>query len=131
MTSAADQGSPKPVLLFVEDHADSRTMYAEYLGDRFEVIEAEDGVGGWEILQQRPVDVVVTDLSLPALDGYELIRRIRHDARLQDLPIVAMSGYSAGQLESDVQWDLVLEKPCMPDDVADAVAAAMSSRRNR
>lgn len=131
MSSSDDQHGPKPLLLFVEDHADSRTMYAEYLSDRFDVIEAENGVGAWDILQQRPVDVLVTDLGLPALDGYELIRRIRADARLRDLPIVALSGYSGGQLESDTRWDLVLQKPCLPDQVVEAVAAVLSSRRNR
>lgn len=130
--SAPSAGGPgRPVLLLVEDHADSRAMYAEYLTDRFEVIEAGDGQTAWDLVQRRAPDVIVTDLALPGVDGYELIAKIRADARIRDIPIIALSGYSAEAPPAGAPtWDVVLEKPCLPEQVAEAVAAAASSRRN-
>jgi CheY-like chemotaxis protein len=86
--------SPLAVLL-VEDHADSRQMYAEFLRMQFTVVEAGDGINALEVMEQTRPDVVVTDLALPRMDGFELVRRMKADERLRDVPVIALSGFRA------------------------------------
>ena len=135
MTTPASGPAGRPVILLVEDHDDSRHMYAEFLGDVFDVLQAADGEAAWQVLQTRRVDVLVTDLALPRLDGYQLIERIRADSRFDGLPVVALSGYSTPEQRAagagPSPWDVVFQKPCMPEDLLEAVARLASSRKNR
>jgi DNA-binding response OmpR family regulator len=110
-----------PVLLIVEDHEDTRLMYAEFLAPDFEVIQAEDGEQALDAMRTRRPDVVITDLSLPRVDGFELVARMRGDAELRSIPIICLSGY--GGQGHDVRaleagCNRMLQKPCMPDALA-------------
>ena len=127
-----------PALLIVEDHEDTRLMYAEFLGMSFDVISAPDGETGLLLLRERHVDLVITDLSLPGMDGFELVAAIRADAALRDIPIVCLSGYGGPVHEQRARaagCDRILQKPCMPDALAEVAtelirqAADRSSRR--
>lgn len=123
---------PATVLL-VEDHVDSRQMYAEFLRPEFDVVEADDGVDALELMQRRRPDIVVTDLALPRMDGFELMHRMRADARLRDVPVIALSGFSGAEYEDRARAagsKVVLQKPCLPDDLARAVAEAARSRKD-
>lgn len=123
----------RSTVLLVEDHADSRLMYVEFLTDQFEVFEAADGVAALEVLAGNVPDVLVTDLALPRMDGFALIERVRTDPRLADMSIIALSGYSAGEHEQRARAlgaERVLQKPCLPEELAEAVAGAASGRKN-
>ena len=124
--------SPVAVLL-VEDHADSRQMYAEFLRLQFTVVEAGDGINALELMAQTRPDVVVTDLALPRMDGFELVRRMKADERLRDVPVIALSGFSGADHEERARQagsSLVLQKPCLPDDLARAIATAARDRKD-
>jgi CheY-like chemotaxis protein len=128
---AGSTGAPRTVLL-VEDHVDSRAMYAEFLRLDFHVVEAGDGLAALELIEQARPDVVVTDLALPRMDGFELIARIRRDDRLRNVPVIALSGYAGTDHEDrarDAGSDLVLMKPCLPETLAEAVATATIRRK--
>jgi DNA-binding response OmpR family regulator len=88
-----------PKVLLVEDHEDTRLMYAEFLGDDFEVIQASDGEGALEAMRARVPDLVITDVSLPGVDGFELINRMRRETSLARVPVICLSGYSTDALE--------------------------------
>lgn len=123
----------RPTVLLVEDHVDSRNMYAEFLRLQFDVLEAGDGMGALETMQTARPDVVVTDLALPRMDGYELMERMRADERLRDVPVIALSGFSGTEHEERARKagsSLLLQKPCLPDDLARAVEAAAKSRKD-
>jgi CheY-like chemotaxis protein len=125
--------SARPTVLLVEDHVDSRHMYAEFLRLYFTVVEAEDGLSALEAMRETRPDIVVTDLALPRMDGFELMARMRADERLRDVPIIALSGYSGADHEERARQAgsrLVLLKPCLPDDLARAVASATQSRKD-
>jgi chemosensory pili system protein ChpA (sensor histidine kinase/response regulator) len=125
--------STRPTVLLVEDHVDSRNMYAEFLRLDFTVVEAEDGLSALEVMRETRPDIVVTDLALPRMDGFELMARMRADERLRDVPIIALSGYSGADHEERARQagsHLVLLKPCLPDDLARAVASAARSRKD-
>ena len=127
---ARPTGAPRTVLL-VEDHVDSRVMYAEFLRLEFHVVEAGDGVAALELMEATRPDVVVTDLALPRMDGFELIARMRGDDRLRNVPVIALSGYAGTEHEDRARQagsDLVLMKPCLPETLAEAVASAAIRR---
>jgi chemosensory pili system protein ChpA (sensor histidine kinase/response regulator) len=113
----------RPLILLVEDHADTREMYAEYLGAFFDVIEAADGQEALGLLEGRAPAVVITDFSLPGIDGFELIRRIRDNEATAHIPVICLSGHAGRTHEErarEVGCDRVLEKPCLPDRLAEA-----------
>ena len=140
MPAAISKPDPQPtsVLLLVEDHEDSRQMYAEFLKTSFDVVAAADAEQGLAVLRERRVDIVVTDLSLPGMNGYELVAKVRSDAKLRAVPIVCLSGYGGlahEQRARDAGCDRILQKPCMPDALADIATelireAASRSRRS-
>ena len=118
----------KPHILYVEDHEDTRQMYAEFLGMSFDVICAADGEAGLARLRERPFDLVITDLSLPGMNGFELVAAIRNDPALRSLPIVCLSGYGGLAHEQRARaagCDRILQKPCMPDALAEVATGLL------
>jgi len=111
----------KPLVLVVDDFADNREMYAEYLSfSGFRVIEAQDGQEAIEqSIAQRP-SLIVMDLSLPVMDGWEATRRIKADERTRDIRIVVLTGHSAASHAKGAReagCDSFLAKPCLPDQL--------------
>jgi two-component system, cell cycle response regulator DivK len=132
----ANQGGMSRVLL-VEDHADTRQMYAEFLGTEFEVLTAADGVEALKMMSAHAPDLLVTDLSLPGMDGFELVERVRSEPSLRSIPIICLSGYGGTEHEERARaagCDRILQKPCMPDELAaivsDEIAHAAKRRKN-
>nr|UVT38052.1 Chemotaxis response regulator protein-glutamate methylesterase [uncultured bacterium] len=85
----------KPRLLLVDDSRVMRTAGKKMLGDRFDVIVAEDGVDGWEkICADQSIQVVFSDLSMPNMDGYQLLAKIRgsDDAGISGMPVIIVTG---------------------------------------
>jgi len=134
LASVNPRGLPR--VLLVEDHQDTRQMYAEFLGIGFEVVTAADGEQALELMRSHLPDILVTDLSLPGIDGFELIARVRADVSFPAIPIVCLSGYGGHAHEQRARaagCDRILQKPCMPDKLAEIVAELVqeaASRRN-
>ncbi|MGB1252099.1 MAG: response regulator, partial [Candidatus Promineifilaceae bacterium] len=100
-----------PQVLIVDDKPGNRTVLADLLQPLgFAVTEVEDGEIALAHLQNRRPDLVLTDLVMPRLDGFELVRRVRQQPQLADLPIIALS---ASVLERDrsLAVDAFLLKP--------------------
>lgn len=113
----------RPTVLLVEDHTDTREMYAEFLGTMFEVLEAADGEEALELASRHTLGLVITDFSLPGMDGFELTRQLRENAGTKDVPVICLSGYGGQAHERrarEVGCNRVLEKPCLPDVLARA-----------
>ncbi len=80
-------------ILLAEDSTFYRNMLTSYLtAAGYEVIEAEDGLKAWQIFQSEPVDLVITDIEMPHMDGLELTRKIR--SQNNDIPIIAVTSLS-------------------------------------
>jgi CheY-like chemotaxis protein len=119
--AAPHEPRPTPVLLLVEDHADTRQLYAEFLGASFDVIQAANGPEALDLMKGRVPQVVITDFSLPGFDGFELIRRIRGNPSTRQVPVICLSGYAGAAHERKARaagCNRVLEKPCLPDVLA-------------
>ena len=112
-------GREQPLVLVVEDYQDAREMYAAYLQfSGFEVAEATNGVEALEKAQRLLPDIVLMDLALPRMDGWEATRRLKSDERTKRIPVVALTGHAlAGHAEGARQagCDAFVTKPCLPD----------------
>ena len=90
----------KKVILTVDDAATIRKVIALALtSPNHEVIEAEDGVAALQILQTRHVDLVISDVNMPRMDGIELTRQARSFPRFQRLPILLLTTESDGAIK--------------------------------
>jgi CheY-like chemotaxis protein len=85
-------------------------------------------------MRARPPELLITDLSLPGMDGFELIRLMRIDARLRSVPAICLSGYGGDAHEQrarEAGCDRILEKPCLPDVLTGVAADVLHAWRER
>lgn len=110
-----------PLVLVVDDYADSREMYADFLVfSGFRVAEARDGREALEKAVEVKPDLILMDLSLPGIDGWEATRRLKKDPRTRQIPVVALTGHAfAGDADTALQagCDAFITKPCLPADL--------------
>ena len=122
----------KPLILVVDDYQDAREMYAEYLEfSGFRVAEARNGNEAVEQAFALHPDLILMDLSLPGMDGWEATRRLKADDRTRQIPIVALTGHAlAGASEGAKRagCDSFVTKPCLPDDLVVEVRRMLNAR---
>ena len=120
MSSAQSHHEP-PLVLVVDDFEDNREMFAEYLElSGFQVAQAGTGRDAISRAFALVPDVVLMDLSLPELDGWEATRILHADPRTKDIPIVVLTGTSQPDQKKRAEECgamLVLTKPCSPSDL--------------
>ncbi|WP_309891082.1 response regulator [Archangium sp.] len=118
MTPAA-RNDTAPLVLIVDDYQDAREMYAEYLEfSGFRVAEARNGAEAVEKAFALHPAVILMDLSLPVMDGWEATRRLKADARTRAIPVVALTGHALdghSREAQDAGCDAYVTKPCLPD----------------
>jgi two-component system, cell cycle response regulator DivK len=116
-----DSKPDKPRVLIVDDYPDARDMYTEYLEfSGFEVIGAGNGMEALQLAIDSAPDIILMDLSLPVMDGWEATRRLKADKRTASIPVVALTGHAlAGISEGAKQagCDAFVTKPCLPEDL--------------
>jgi two-component system, cell cycle response regulator DivK len=79
-------------ILYIEDSPSNRLLVKRILlVEGYEVLEAGDGFEGIEVARREHPDLILMDMNLPDVDGYEMTRRIRDSADLADIPVVAMT----------------------------------------
>ncbi len=124
-----------PLVLVVDDYDDAREMYAEsLLVSGFRVAEAADGAQAVELARSLSPDVILMDLSLPGVDGWEATRQLKADARTQHIPVVALTGHalsSAIDAAREAGCDRFVVKPALPEVVIDEVRRAISKKEAR
>ena len=129
MTSA---GTTQPLVLVVEDYQDAREMYAAYLSfSGYRVAEATNGVEAIEKTIELMPDIILMDLALPRMDGWEATRRLKLDERTRHIPIVALTGHAlAGHAEGARQagCDAFVTKPCLPDALVAEIQRMLALR---
>lgn len=86
-------------ILLIEDEWAFRWIFRDALEkESFEVIEAEDGQQGWELAQSAEPDLILLDLILPRLHGFEVLRRIQSDSRTREIPVLLISVLDQAEL---------------------------------
>ncbi len=99
-------------MLHIEDDSANRLLVRKILtGDGFAVTEANDGLEGVRLARGEPPDLVLVDLNIPGLDGYEVTLRLRGDARLRNVPIVAITAEGDRSTSLAVGCDGFIQKP--------------------
>ncbi|MBE9181454.1 response regulator transcription factor [Oculatella sp. LEGE 06141] len=120
-------------LLLVDDEPGLRQAVQAYLEDSgFEVEVASNAKEGWDLLQQHTPDLVISDIMMPQVDGYQFLKQLREDPRFQVMPVVFLTargmttdriqGYQAGV-------DAYLSKPFDPDELV-AIVENLLERRS-
>jgi CheY-like chemotaxis protein len=108
-------------VLLVDDSTDSREMYQQFLAwSGIELTLAADGAEALTRARQDAPDVIVMDLSLPGMTGWEATRALKADPRTAGIPVVALSGYTPDR-GADRGFAVFLTKPCLPDDLIAAI----------
>lgn len=109
----------RALVLVVEDYQDAREMYAAYLQfSGYRVAEATNGVEAVEKTLELMPDIILMDLALPKMDGWEATRRLKSDERTKHIPIVALTGHALASHAEDARQagcDSFVTKPCLPD----------------
>ena len=109
------------LVLVIDDAADSRDALELFLSSSgYRTLAASDGASGLALARDAGPDVVVLDMSLPGIDGWETARRLRGDPATLGACIVAVTGHATGEARQraiDAGVDEYLVKPCAPEDI--------------
>ncbi|QRK08759.1 response regulator [Archangium violaceum] len=120
-----------PLVLIVDDYQDAREMYAEYLEySGFRVAEARNGLEAVEKAFALRPSVILMDLSLPVMDGWEATRRLKKDPRTRSIPVVALTGHALdghSREAEDAGCDAYVTKPCLPDALVQEVQRVLAT----
>lgn len=106
-------------IALVEDNPDNRLLVQVILEDSYEVVEYEDGPSALDGMKEQQPDLVLLDISLPGIDGTEVLRLIREDPALRDRPVIALTAHAmAGSREKylGMGFDAYLTKPIVDED---------------
>lgn len=119
----------RPKVLYIEDNEFNRVLVKRVLTvEDMEVIEASDGAKGLELALAHHPDLILVDINLPDIDGYELTLRIKGLGELRDIPIVALTAnVMKGDKEKtlDAGCDGYIQKPVDVDRLPDQVRSFM------
>src|SRR5262245_16912884 len=125
------KNSDRSRVLVVDDYADAREMYSEYLQlSGFDVIEAANGMDAVRRAVEEHPDIILMDLSLPGMDGWEATQRLKADRRTGTIPVVMITGHtltrgSEGAIKAGC--DAFVTKPCLPEDLVKEIRRVLSS----
>lgn len=127
-------GIPRARVLIVDDNSDMRSYVQRLLGTRWEVDVAEDGQSALDLIRERKPDLVLSDVMMPRLDGFGLLRELRADPALRDLPVILLSARAGedariGGLEGGA--DDYLTKPFSARELIARVTANLAMARLR
>jgi CheY-like chemotaxis protein len=117
----------------VDDNIDNREMYIEYL--RFTGLRVEgaaDGAAAIEAARSVRPALIVMDLSMPGVDGWEATRILKADPRTAEIPIIAVSSHADSESYARATLagcDLFVTKPALPSDLAEIVLRLLRKRR--
>jgi two-component system cell cycle response regulator DivK len=123
--------APRARVLLVDDYPDARDMYSEYLEySGYEVIQAANGMEALQRAVDDKPDIILMDLSLPVMDGWEATRRLKADERTAGIPVVALTGHALAGISEGAKragCDAFVTKPCLPEDLVKEVKRVLES----
>lgn len=112
--SLSETDSTKKNILFVEDNNDLRKLLAEMLSEYYNVKEASNGPDALEVLENSPIDLVLTDIMMPGMNGIELSKKIKHNIDTSHIPVIILTART--EEEDQIEGlhsgaDIYLKKP--------------------
>jgi CheY-like chemotaxis protein len=122
----------KPKLALVEDNPDNRLLVQAILDEMFDIDEYENGRLALEGITANPPDLILLDISLPEIDGVEVLQRLRKDPAMSKIPAIALTAHAmAGDKEALLSqgFNGYVEKPIMDETVLiQAIQEQLKSR---
>jgi len=128
--SRPDDEKPDLILL-VDDYQDGREMYADSLRFAgYKTLEASSGVEALQLAIDRLPTLILMDLSLPGIDGWEVTQRLKKDPRTRHIPIVALTAHALQEERERAEragCDAFVAKPCLPEELLAEVERVLAT----
>jgi CheY-like chemotaxis protein len=116
---------PPPLVLVIDDVEDNRDVYEQFLRhEGWRVASAVDGIEGLSKAESLKPNVVVLDMGLPKMDGWEVANRLKSGPATSGIPVIALTGHvttEARQRALTAGVDDFIAKPCLPADLVAAI----------
>jgi len=136
LNSEPDTGAgiqEKPVILLVDDNEEILDFIADDLSEKFKVLIASNGLEGLEILEKEIVHLVISDVMMPAMDGFEFCSRIKSGVEFSHIPVILLTAKNTLQAKIEgleLGADVYIEKPFSPEFLQ-VQAASLIANRNK
>lgn len=122
-------------LLLVEDDKSIRDLYELKLTKvGFNVLTAENGGVGWDMAQKELPDIILLDVMMPVMNGFEVLKKLRNKAETKDIPVIILSNY--GEVDQMTEGfttgatDYLIKAEHTPSDVVDIVNETLKQKGN-
>ncbi len=127
-----NQSQDQPTLLIVEDNADIRAYVRKHLSAEYKVLEAENGLEGFQMTQEALPDLVISDVMMPLSDGYELCQKIKQHPELDFIPVILLTAKAETSMKIEgleLGADDYVTKPFEIDELKARVKNLIQSRQ--
>ena len=121
----------KPVILLVDDNAEILEFIAEFLGENYEIIKATSGERALQVLAEESVQLIITDIMMPGMDGYELCEKIKTGFEHSHIPVILLTAKNTFQSKItglEIGADAYIEKPFSPQHLQLQISNLLISR---
>ena len=125
----------KTKILIVEDDKSIRDLYqTKLLHVGFDVLTAEDGGKGWDIAKSESPDLILLDVMMPVMNGFEVLKKLRGESGTKDIPVIILSNY--GEVDDMTKGflvgatDYLIKAEHTPTDVVDIINETLKSNSN-
>lgn len=123
----------KPVILLVDDNEDILDFISDDLSENYTVHTALDGNEAFNILQNEAIQLVISDITMPVMDGLELCKKIKSDIHYSHIPVILLTAKNTLQSKIEgleIGADAYIEKPFSPQHLQVQVANLLKNRNN-
>lgn len=126
--------SEKATILLVEDNRDLRLFISSLLEEQYQMISAENGQMGWEKLGKQQPHLIISDIMMPIMDGYQLVEKVKSDEQLRQIPIIiltARAGLDDKIKALRIGVDDYLTKPFVAEELFARIENLLKNAQNR
>ena len=124
--------TPGKILLIEDEPSNSRLMEVTLRPLGFETMVRSDGFAGLEAARDETIELIVLDLALPKLDGWQVLQQLRSDPNTMSIPVLVLTAHVGDEnlmKAADAGADVFMTKPFQPDDLRQVARALIQQRR--